>query len=56
MVAWHVSRNAMNKLFLGEVFRVTDWNMFCIGDENAYKHAMARVLSGGLVYISDSVQ
>ena len=55
MVAWHVLRNAMNSLFLGEIFPVTDWDMFCVGHENAYIHAVARVLSGGPVYISDSV-
>lgn len=53
MVAWHIIRNAMNSLFLGEIFPVLDWDMFRICDEHAFIHAVARVVSGGPVYISD---
>lgn len=54
-VAWHIICNALNTVLLGEIFPVTDWDMFRVADEStAALHAAARVLSGGPVYISDA--
>ncbi|CAN8064001.1 unnamed protein product [Agarophyton chilense] len=54
MVAWHVLRNAMNTLLLGEIFPVSDWDMFTAHHKLAKVHAISRVLSGGPICISDA--
>ncbi|KAI0567139.1 galactinol--sucrose galactosyltransferase 4 [Gracilaria domingensis] len=54
MVVWHVLRNAMNTLMLGEIFPVSDWDMFTAHHKLARTHAIARVLSGGPICVSDS--
>lgn len=55
-VAWHILCNAYNSIYLGEIFPVVDWDMFRAGDEHLAKiHAIARVVSGGPIYISDAM-
>ncbi|PXF46636.1 putative galactinol--sucrose galactosyltransferase 6 [Gracilariopsis chorda] len=53
MVVWHILRNALNTILLGEIFPITDWDMFAVNDRFAKLHAVARVLSGGPLCISD---
>lgn len=55
-VAWHIVSNALNTLILGEIFPIVDWDMMRIGDADkrlVRLHVVARVLSGGPIYISD---
>lgn len=55
-VAWHIVSNALNTLILGEIFPFVDWDMMRIGDTDrrlVRLHVIARVLSGGPIYISD---
>lgn len=53
-VSWHILCNAMTTLLLGEIFPVVDWDMFRASDKFAHIHALARVLSGGPIYFSDT--
>lgn len=53
-VSWHILCNAMTTLLLGEIFPVVDWDMFRASDRFAHIHALARVLSGGPIYFSDT--
>lgn len=52
-IAWHILCNAMVSFYVGEIFPVTDWDMFRVSDRFAKLHAAARILSGGPLYISD---
>lgn len=58
-VAWHILSNVMVCILLGEIFPLVDWDMFRVAAANdtdgrfARIHAVARVVSGGPIYISD---
>lgn len=54
-VCWHVLTNVMTTLFLGNIFPLPDWDMFRVCDNCrlAKIHGVARVVSGGPIYISD---
>ncbi|KAI7843001.1 hypothetical protein COHA_003334 [Chlorella ohadii] len=48
----HISTCAFNSLFAGELV-IPDWDMFHSRHSAARMHAIARVISGGPIYISD---
>ncbi|KFH05007.1 putative raffinose synthase 1, partial [Toxoplasma gondii MAS] len=52
-VAQHIWHNAANSLWLSPFF-VTDWDMFRVCAWHSRIHAVARIISGGPIYISDS--
>lgn len=54
-VGWHIVRNPMNCIWLGEIFPICDADMFRATDWHAPMHATLRIVSGGPVYISDRV-
>ncbi|PFH33400.1 hypothetical protein BESB_076170 [Besnoitia besnoiti] len=53
-VARHIWHNACNSLWLSPFF-IPDWDMFRLCAWHCRIHAVARVISGGPVYISDPV-
>lgn len=53
MVVWHILRNALNTMLVGAIFPITDWDMFATNEKFSKLHAVARVLSGGPVCVSD---
>ncbi|KFG63431.1 raffinose synthase, partial [Toxoplasma gondii RUB] len=54
-VAQHIWHNAANSLWLSPFF-VTDWDMFRVCAWHSRIHAVARIISGGPIYISDSAE
>ncbi|MBQ8309382.1 MAG: hypothetical protein IJX80_00030 [Clostridia bacterium] len=55
--AWfsrHILQTAYNGLLQGE-FYVNDWDMWWTDDGQAYKNSLCRAISGGPIYVSDTL-
>ena len=50
----HIYRNAVNSMWMSE-FTHCDWDMFQTTHEFGWFHAAARAVSGGPVYVSDTI-
>ncbi|RPA83433.1 glycoside hydrolase [Ascobolus immersus RN42] len=54
--AWHIFANAHNSIYTGQLNCLPDWDMFqtTLKSNFSRAHALARVISGGPVYITDT--
>lgn len=51
--SWHLHVNALNNMWTG-FFSLPDWDMFETHHKNGELHAVARAISGGPVYVTDT--